>query len=322
MTIHILIITRNGGELFEKCLRSVEKQLQSSDRIVIVHSAPLRKPLFTHKSIYTHGFRGYAHAVNVGISSIPYSHWLILNDDTCLEPNCVEVLRKQLFRPAIYQPQIRSMNSPSRIENAGHWIFLDGFNIARGRGALPSLELPKYLPVFSGASALLHKTVIEQVGAFDEDLHSFGEDVDWSLRAIRKGFPIQYVPEAIVYHKLGATFGRSSRQKARWVERNRVQAIIRSMPRHLLLQVPFWTFYRFIVQSLGAAIGRGVASQSSSEAAIGAILGNIEGWSKTRDAWKKRKEDRLDWRLRDRPFYEMLKKHHPPLRDVWHPKEF
>ena len=45
---------------------------------------------------------------------------------------------------------------------------------------------------------LLTREVIEAVGAFDEDLEAFGEDVDLSLRARRRGFPLRYVPEARV----------------------------------------------------------------------------------------------------------------------------
>ena len=217
MTLHVLVITQQGGPRLQTCIRSIEEQLQSAERIVIVHSKPLQSPV-THTCLYSDGFYGYAHAVNLGLSSIPYAHWLILNDDTRLDPQCLSTLREKLSVPAIYQPQIRFMDHPDRIENAGHWLFPDGFNIARGRGRQTSLHLPTQIPVFSGAAALLHSSVIEKVGAFDEDLHSFGEDVDWSLRALRKGFPIEYVPSAIVYHKLGATYGRSSRQKAQWVE--------------------------------------------------------------------------------------------------------
>ena len=55
---------------------------------------------------------------------------------------------------------------------------------------------------------LLTRELLEAVGPFDEDLEAFGEDVDLSLRARRRGFPLRYVPEARIEHALGRCIGR------------------------------------------------------------------------------------------------------------------
>jgi GT2 family glycosyltransferase len=59
-------------------------------------------------------------------------------------------------------------------------------------------------PVFENAStqnSCYRRSVLEQVGAFDEGFrHPGGDDPDLSTRAVRGGFRLEYAPEAVVYH--------------------------------------------------------------------------------------------------------------------------
>jgi N-acetylglucosaminyl-diphospho-decaprenol L-rhamnosyltransferase len=67
----------------------------------------------------------------------------------------------------------------------------------------------------SGASMILRRAVLEQVGLLDEGLYTYFDDLDICLRAARAGWETWYVPESRVIHLGGATTGLSGKRAAR-----------------------------------------------------------------------------------------------------------
>jgi GT2 family glycosyltransferase len=74
---------------------------------------------------------------------------------------------------------------------------------------LPKREEPFRVGWVSGASLILRRTMLEQIGLLDEDLYTYFDDPDISLRAARAGWETWYVPESRVIHLGGATTGLS-----------------------------------------------------------------------------------------------------------------
>jgi N-acetylglucosaminyl-diphospho-decaprenol L-rhamnosyltransferase len=75
-----------------------------------------------------------------------------------------------------------------------------------------SLVLPKRAEPFrvgwvSGASLILRRAMLEQIGLLDEDLYTYFDDPDISLRAARAGWETWYVPASRVIHLGGSTTG-------------------------------------------------------------------------------------------------------------------
>jgi GT2 family glycosyltransferase len=78
----------------------------------------------------------------------------------------------------------------------------------------------------SGASLILRRAVLEQVGLLDEGLYTYFDDPDICLRAARAGWETWYVPESRVVHLGGATTGLSGyrppvRRPAYWHQARR-----------------------------------------------------------------------------------------------------
>ena len=63
----------------------------------------------------------------------------------------------------------------------------------------------------SGASMILRRTMLEQIGLLDEGLYTYFDDPDICLRARRAGWETWYVPESQVIHLEGASTGIGSR---------------------------------------------------------------------------------------------------------------
>lgn len=80
----------------------------------------------------------------------------------------------------------------------------------------------------SGASMIIRREVLEQVGLLDEGLYTYFDDVDYCLRAKRKGWSTWYVPSSRVIHLEGASTGIASgstrprkRRPSYWFEARR-----------------------------------------------------------------------------------------------------
>jgi GT2 family glycosyltransferase len=67
----------------------------------------------------------------------------------------------------------------------------------------------------SGASMILRRKMLEQVGLLDEGLYTYFDDVDICLRARRAGWETWYVPESKVTHLEGASTGIGYRKAER-----------------------------------------------------------------------------------------------------------
>ena len=77
----------------------------------------------------------------------------------------------------------------------------------------------------SGASMILRRTMLEEIGLLDEGLYTYFDDADICLRARRSGWETWYVPESKVIHLGGASTGLTRtqviRRPAYWFEARR-----------------------------------------------------------------------------------------------------
>ena len=62
-------------------------------------------------------------------------------------------------------------------------------------------EIARKLDFACGASCLVLRALVEEIGLYDEALHQFFEDVEYGLRAKRAGWRINWAPGALVRHR-------------------------------------------------------------------------------------------------------------------------
>ena len=89
----------------------------------------------------------------------------------------------------------------------------------------PKPQQPTMVEWASGASMILRRTMLEEIGLLDEDLYTYWDDVDHCLRARKAGWETWYVTESRVVHLGGASTGVNSKSVARrpayWFEARR-----------------------------------------------------------------------------------------------------
>ena len=293
MRISVVIVTHRGGPLLAACLASVRAQVHAPHDVLVVVSND-REVHVDAPALQLRENVGYARAANAGIAGTA-GEPLLLNDDTRLDAGCLAALAAAFRGDGVYQPRIRLADGTERLDNVGHGLFPDGAVWARGRGG-PDLPLPGAAGGFSGAAVLFARSTWNTLGGFDPRFGSFGEDVDLSLRLLRRGVPITAVPEALVWHHLGASWGRTSPAKLRAIERNRLRAAVRSLPLTALATMPLWTGARYAAFAALAAAGRGPGEGVGAEARRAALVGLAEGLRDAPTWWRARREDRPAWR--------------------------
>ncbi|HJN75067.1 MAG TPA: glycosyltransferase family 2 protein [Myxococcota bacterium] len=311
--ISAIVVTHVGGDRLRRCVDSLE----GVDELLVVVSAEAG-------TCDIEGVEGvvdlgenvrFAKASNAGFKQASGDWLLLLNDDTCAREGFADALRCAV-EPGIYQPRILLADGSGRLDNVGHGLFPDGFNWAHGRedDDGPEYAMAGEVGACSGAAMLIHRRVLETVGDFDEDLEAFGEDVDLSLRAWRAGFPLRRLPEAVIEHELGGSYGRYGADKVFLVERNRVLLALRNLPIGALLTMPLWTTLRLAGLSAAALAGRGWSAKVPPGTRRAALRGMTAGLAAAGPALEKRRAD--TWVRSDRETWAHLWRNRVRVRDV------
>ena len=85
--------------------------------------------------------------------------------------------------------------------------------LAPWRVMMPTPNETTQVDWVSGASMILRRTMLDQIGLLDEGLYTYCDDADICLRARRAGWETWYVPESRVIHLAGASTGITSHTK-------------------------------------------------------------------------------------------------------------
>ncbi|MEC8381930.1 MAG: glycosyltransferase family 2 protein [Myxococcota bacterium] len=314
----VLIITLYGGAPLEGCIRSIQSQTVSPNRIVVVVTAEHSLTIDGVEVICLQRNAHYAEGVNVGIDALANENILILNDDTVLAPDCIQEISMQGI-DHIIQPQICLQANPDQLDNIGHKIWPDGMNFAYKRGQKQKNYPNEALLIFSGAAVALPSKIIARVGKFDVRLSPFGEDVDYALRASRRGVIIQSCPKAKVYHRLGGSYGRVSNQKIFWVERHRLLLMLKSAPPALIFSLPLSSVLRYLLQFYGTLNNQGTAPSPRFEHVLAIFKAYISASRSASSMIQSRKQEQIEWTLNNRTFLQQWFKQLPSLNEIWHP---
>ncbi len=205
LTAAVVIVNWNGAEHLDECLTALRLQTLNTETEIIVIDNGSTDGSIEVLDRYGESVRvirnptnvGFAAGCNQGIAVARAEFIALLNNDAVVEPTWLEELVKAMRRA----PDIGSCTSKvlwyydhNVFDNAGHVVYADG--LTRGRGRLQhdsgQFEREEDVFAFSGCAALLRRSMLEDIGLFDEEFFAYCEDADLAFRARLRGWRSLY----------------------------------------------------------------------------------------------------------------------------------
>jgi len=296
-TLSVVIVTQDRREELRRLLSDLTAMTDAAgDEIVVVDNGSadgtveMVRENFPAASVLVHPVnRGAPAARNAAARTARGEILVFLDDDTRVEdPRFLERVRKlfetereaavvafRILDPATRKP--RRFEIPHRRKDR--------------------FEEPCETSTFISAGCAVRRNVYETVGGMDESLTYGFEELDFSYRAIARGFRIFYRPDLWILHSFSPT-ARSRGRRIYYLYRNKIRISARYLPwRMFVVQLGVWSGY-FLKEAL--RIGRPDAFLAGLASGLAGVPGQLE--SRRRDRLSAGTLNRLR-RLEGRLYY-------------------
>lgn len=263
MHVSVVVPNWNGRWLLPTCLDSLRAQRYQPLEVIVVDNDStdgsvllLRERYPEVKVISLPTNRGFSPAVNEGIRQSVGEVVALLNNDTEAEVGWLEELCGALRdHPEVgfCASKILLFDRRDTLHSAGDFYRADGVPGNRGVWQKDQGQSDHDLYVFGACAgaAAYRRSMLAEVGLFDDDFVAYCEDVDLNFRAQLAGYRCLFVPMARVYHRLSATGGGPL--ASYYCGRNFISVVVKDMPTGLLRR--YWpkivgAQLRYVGQSL------------------------------------------------------------------------
>ena len=276
-SVAIIVLNWNGIQDTLACLESLLVQSYKDFSIVVIDNGSiddsveiLKKYQLDHSDrvdvVYNHHNFGFDGGVNTGIEwalSADYTYVALFNNDAIADKDWLKHLVAAAKPKEIGMSTGLLLHEDGKtIDTTGDWYSTWGLAYPRGRDHLADTAPEGGLVFGATGGATLYKTeILRDIGMFDEDFFAYFEDVDISFRAQLAGWKVIYTPEAIAYHKQGATSRKLPGFAVMQSFKNLPLVYIKNVPAKLLFPIGI-RFYFAYWMMVGNAIvgGRGLAA--------------------------------------------------------------
>ena len=199
--------------------------------------------------------RGFAPAVNQGISNAKHEYIFSLNNDTEVKKGSIRHMVELISSGEdIFSVQAKMLqyNNKDLIDDVGDEYNLLAWTKKTGENH-SSDEYTEVKDIFSSCAgaALYRKSLLKELGMFDDNFFAYMEDVDLALRSKINGYRNLLCPQAVVYHIGSATSGsRHNEFKVSLAARNNVWVVYKNIPIPLKITNFIFLFLGFLIKYL------------------------------------------------------------------------
>lgn len=241
MHISIILVNFNTDEYTIDCLDSLLKINSTGFKhsIIVVDNAST-KPLVLPKRLVNSkidlirsesnlGFTGGNNmGIHYGIEKYNSDYVLLLNNDTTVDPNFLRELvyhaennpKAGITTSKIYFTKGREFHINSYNKSELGKVFwyaggsIDWDNLVAYHRGVDEVDRGHFddqieCDFATGCSLMIKREVLEKVGTLDKNYFLYMEDVDYSVRVIKAGYEIHFVPKSIIWHKNAGSSGGS-----------------------------------------------------------------------------------------------------------------
>ena len=261
MKVSVITPNYNGVKFLENYFKSLNNDSEYIGEVIIIdngstdssidyiHSNSFNFPVILIKNDEN---RGFAPAVNQGISSAKYDYIFSLNNDTEIKEGSIKAMLDLIKEDNVFSVQAKMLQSDNRqrIDDAGDEYNLLGWTKKIGENQ-DSDNYSEVFEIFSSCAgaALYKKEILDKIGLFDDNFFAYMEDVDLAIRSQINGYKNLLCPDAIVYHIGSATSGsRYNDFKVKIAARNNVWTVYKNLPIPLKILNFIFLFLGFLIK--------------------------------------------------------------------------
>jgi GT2 family glycosyltransferase len=233
--VAVVVVSYNTRDDLLNCLASVIESAQPTQtEIVVVDNASTDGSLEAVRQTYPHLMTianpanvGFGVACNQAIRATTGPFILLLNSDAAITPESFQVLCDALNRNARCGAAGCRLVNSAGAETTNTRNFLTPFNQAAEQSGLLNWTSWKYLrrihlPTLDrneqdcsvdwidGACLMVRRTVLDEVGLFDEAFFMYSEDEDLCFRMRQHGWTICYAASGVARHQGAASTSQNS----------------------------------------------------------------------------------------------------------------
>ena len=252
--LSVIILNWNGGKQLRDCIESVLKsdyaalELIVSDNGSTDGSDGFVKQRYPFIKLVRNGKNlGYSKGNNIAVCQANGDVIVFSNNDVTINTDTVAKLAEVFEDPTVGIATGAICHPNSLIvQNAGLWIHKSGHiipNFVLVNASQFTQCRRKVIDVHAvqGAFLAIRKSLLDQIGLFDENFWAFYEDIDICARAKKVGYRVVVRLDSIIWHERSTSWKRSFRLQLK-------KAILREKSRFYFL-IKYYGVTRFFLQS-------------------------------------------------------------------------
>ena len=231
-SVYIVLVNWNGWQDTIECLQSLEQLQYPNYTLVVVDNGSTDQSVQKIEQqfadvvlIESEENRGFAGGNNLGIEYALEQQadylWL-LNNDTTVEPDALDHLVNRMEADpeiGICGSKLIYYHQRDRVQALAGGAYNKWFALTKNFGegqptkiSIDHRQVERDLDFIIGASMLVSRKFLNEVGPLSEEYFLYYEEIDWGIRA-GSNFSLGFAPKSIVYHKEGSSIQASNRNK-------------------------------------------------------------------------------------------------------------
>lgn len=236
--VAIILVNYNGYKDTIECINSILKSDMKSTIVVVDNASHQNESKMIQEripdvvSIRSNVNEGFSAGNNIGINYAlenGYKNILLLNNDTVIAEDMIRLLRENVTINNICVPKMFYYYEPYKIWYGGGCINKKTGNAEHYNWNVindNSIDTIENCTFASGCCMMVSSATFELVGLLAEDYFMYCEDTDFCIRLAEAGIKIKYMPEAVLWHKVGgSTKGYDSPFSTYYMTRNRLNYV-------------------------------------------------------------------------------------------------
>ena len=233
MDLSIIIINYKTKKITAACLETIKKSQDNLTKEVIVidngsedGSVAYLKQKFPQYQVYSSGGNlGFAQGNNFGFKKSIGKYIWLLNSDTLIKSNTISTLMKCVKRHDSQLASCRLLNFDGSIQPQGGYLpdlwrlalwmlFIDDLPLIKSlikpyhQNLKSFFQTDQHPGWMAGTALLIKRDLYQKLNGLDNHIFMYGEDVDFCLKAQKRGIKLDYFHQPQLTH-LGQVSGSS-----------------------------------------------------------------------------------------------------------------